>query len=992
MKDPAQVEPRARQALAALLRQWSPTEIADADQTGREHLETITITLPDPDPASDRALDNVHDQEDVLGLCGYSLTAQAAQGKLGRADRRDALVEQLMTVLAAPGGGSVILVGRDDVGKTTLVHELVGRIQEGRVPAALSEREVWFVTANDLIAGMRYTGEWQGRVQKLVGQVRSGRQILFMDDPSQILDAGRWSQSDNNMGRFLRPFIERGEVTIICACTPEGYAAGVRSEVSFMHAFQRIDVSEPEEADTLAIVQAAARRLETLHNISIDPSATTAALRLSRRFLPYRALPGKAVQVLTTAVQDTGSAGADSAVALGEAEVIRSFTRTTGLPTFLLADDVPLRLPEVGAYFEERLLGQPEAVEAMTDLVTVLKAGLNDPAKPLGSFFVVGPTGVGKTELAKVLAEFLFGSRDRMVRFDMSEYAAADALPRLIGSGWQRESEGELTRPVREQPFCVVLLDELEKAHPDVFDALLGVLGEGRLTDATGRTADFRNAIIIMTSNLGAARRELHSVGFAAPVEDAEAMRAHFVAEAERFFRPEFINRLDRIIVFHPLTPAAMRLITRRELGKLLMREGIVRRNLLVEIDDAVIELLAAEGFHPQYGARPLQRQIERRVIMPLARLLVDQRADSRHLLRFSVRDGQIHLSLVPLEAPEEAPPVTRVRPTAGERRLETDLAAVARMIDGLREAAAAEEAGPILQGLRAEVSRLLTRTHTPTFWDEPAAAREVLGRVYQLERVLKRLDAVVDRADFLAEKGRQLRIHGDRRRVPELAAEAERLADEFAYVQMELAGACAGQGRDQVLLRVTPLGPESIAWAAEVLAMYAAWAERKGYEYTLIEPAAEQRAGRAAPAPLPPPGALVVKGSNVATILRGEAGLHRRSLGGGEERTRTVVRVAVLPVPENTAGTAADGLRATPAGLSASPTDGIGASDDAAIVRLYTIGRQQSVRDPRTGARATNVAAVLRNGEIDDFLLAWLRQAAAQPDGKNSSLATPPA
>ena len=587
-------------------------------------------------------LGNLHSQENVLALCGLNLSDQAARGRLGRADRREALVEQLITTLAADRLSSAILVGQADVGKTALLHELVERIRAGNVPATLRGREVWFVTANNLIAGMKYTGEWQGRTQKLIAQVRKGRQILYMADPNEILDAGRWSGSDNNMGRFLRPYMESGELTIICECAPEGFDAGLRVEPSFMNAFRRIDVPATDEADTLAIVHATARRLEAARNVSIDPAATTAALNLTRRFMPYRAFPGKAVRFLEQLVRDAlpGQDRSPSLRTLSRNDAIASFVRATGLPAFILSDELAMQVPEVRGYFEERLLGQPDAVDALVDLITVIKASLNDPQKPLGSFFFVGPTGVGKTELAKVLAEFLFGGRERMIRFDMSEYAAADALPRLIGTAWKTDSEGELTRRVREQPFCVVLFDELEKAHREVFDALLGVLGEGRLTDASGRSADFRNAIIIMTSNLGAGRREMQAIGFggsrggsrSAATASDERLRAHFTKQAEQFFRPEFFNRIDRIVAFRPLTLDAMRLITRRELGKLLMREGIVRRNLLVEIDDAVIEQLLAQGFHPLYGARPLQREIERMVILPLARLLVERGAGTAQI------------------------------------------------------------------------------------------------------------------------------------------------------------------------------------------------------------------------------------------------------------------------------------------------------------------------------------------------------------------------
>lgn len=988
VSDSAELEAQARAALLHHMHKWKSLAIVEADLDGTETLEIMSLSVPDapePEPAE---LSNTHNQENVLTLCGMNLSEQAARGKLGRADRREALVDQLITALAGEKHSSIMLVGRADVGKTALLHEIVERIRAGTVPPALRGREVWAITANNLIAGMKYTGEWQGRTQRLIQQVRRGRQILYMADPNELLDAGRWSGSDNNMGRFLRPYIESGELTIICECAPEGFDAGVRIEPSFMHAFRRIDVSETNEADTQAIVQATARRLEAAHNLSIAPTAVAAALNLTRRFMPYRAYPGKVVRFLEELARDAVSRYTPTErprLLLGRDEAIAAFTRATGLPSFIISDEQALRVPDVRDYFEERLLGQPDAVATMVDLVTVIKAGLNDPHKPLGSFFFVGPTGVGKTELAKVLAEFLFGSRDRLIRFDMSEYAAADALPRLIGTTWKSESEGELTRQVRAQPFCVVLFDELEKAHREVFDALLQVLGEGRLTDAGGRTADFRNAIIIMTSNLGASRREMHDIGFGSsgrddPATSDERLRAYFTKQAEQFFRPEFFNRIDRITAFRPLTLDAMRLITRRELGKLLMREGVVRRNLLVEIDDAVIERLLAQGFHPLYGARPLQREIERMVILPLAHLVVERDASlaavgnaAGHLLRFGVREGQITLSLVSLDIPEELPELAPPAPTP-DRKLEHDLQAVLRAIRDLRARADGEATGPVVKHLRREVTTLLRRTAEPSFWDAQEAAREVLSRVYHLERVLKRFDALAERAEYLEEKGRQIRMRRDRRGIPELAHDAEQLATELAYVQMELAGAGAGAGRDQALLKIVPLGRDSEAWAAQLLAMYTAWAARKGYEYAALEPPADNER-RAGDGRLVGALTLLVRGSNVYEFLRGEAGLHKLHSGPADDRQRNLARVSVLAVNDQLDSD-------DPAVLIALLRASERSDGDDAVARVYTAqGRHRAVRDPRTGARVPDVQAVLQEGQIDPFLLAVLRQATeAQP------------
>jgi protein subunit release factor A len=561
--------------------------------------------------------------------------------------------------------------------------------------------------------------------------------------------------------------------------------------------------------------------------------------------------------------------------------------------------------------------------------------------------------------------------------FDMSEYASGDALARLIGSAWGGHSEGELTRRVREHPFCVVLLDEFEKAHPAVFDALLGVMGEGRLTGADGSTTDFRNAIVVMTSNLGASRGEMQPVGFGASKANADTeegdgqLEAHFLKEAERFFRPEFFNRIDRIVTFRPLSMEAIRQITRRELGKLLMREGVVRRKLLVEIDDAVIEELLTQGFHPLYGARPLQREIERAVILPLARLVVEKNPDDSHLLRFGMREGRIRLNLTPLDAADEKTALTAAPATTPERKLETDLDKVLDSVRDLRERSTAEEANPAVGRLRDEMSALLERTYAPTFWDDPAAARGVLGRVYHIERVLKRLDALATRAERLEEKGRQIRIHRDRRSVPSFTREVEALRIQFDYLQAELTG--VGEGHDQAILRVAPVSQDARPWAARLLTLYTSWAERKGYEYSAFD--TSQPPEEISEEASPEPSAIYVKGSNVYELLRGEVGLHKLSSGTAEERRRELAHVTVLPVQDAAVPDDPAQLHAVLTHLVKGGADADADHENAAFVRIYHEGRERFVRDPRTGVRLTDVSSVLEDGRIDEFLLASLRR-----------------
>jgi ATP-dependent Clp protease ATP-binding subunit ClpC len=687
--------------LPAFMKRWRPSSILAADETDDSYIDLLQLDLDaQTAPVQDR-------DPGILAERGLDLTARAREGALGRLDGRDDLVRRLLLALADPERSSVLLVGPHAVGKTALVHEAAARIASGDVPASLKDATIWRLSANELIAGAQYTGMWQDRAKMLIEALRGGQAICFMDDPVPIVDAGRWSQSDNNVSRFLRPYMESGDISIICETTAEGLAAVRLKEPSFVGAFHRIDVPEPSLELTRSLCAVVAERLGTASGIVVVQDAVEAAVELTRRFEPYRAFPGKAIAALEESVRESPDGGEE----LHRAQVTAVFAARTGLPVTLIADDVQLQTKDVRAHFATRVLGQEHATEAMVELITVIKAGLASPDRPLGSFLFVGPTGVGKTELAKALAEYLFGSKERVLRLDMGEYTAGDAVAKLLGSGWQNEDEGELTRRIREQPFSVVLLDEIEKANPLVFDALLSALGEGRLTNAAGITADFRNAIVIMTSNLGATRSQSTTLGFGASSGDEAD---HYVEEAERFFRPEFFNRIGRIVPFRPLGEETIRQIARRELGRLLLLEGITRRKLLVEVDDPVIEVLGSEGFHPRYGARPLQRAIERAVISPLARLVVDRSPGPGDLARVLLRDGEIAVELTRVEEPEATAAKPRSRARSGSGTF-------------ARAVRACEEFAALLEGDNAARRGAARRAFTAGRNDPPPG---LLGRV----------------------------------------------------------------------------------------------------------------------------------------------------------------------------------------------------------------------------------------------------------------------
>lgn len=907
---PQEALERLAAACAKALSKWPADDALGAELVGEVALRTVAVDLKEA--GGQGSGDDTN--RSFLAQYGEELTANAAVTSV---DERGELFERMLATLALPERSSVMLVGPPEVGKTALIRELALRLREGRVPLPLQGRELWALPVNDLIAGARYTGMWQDRAHSLARAARERRAIVAVGDPAAIIDAGRWSGSDNNVGRMLRPHIESGAITLICEATPEQVEAARKVEASFVDAFHRIDVVDPGPELTQRILAGAARRLKLAQQVEIDPDALTTAVDLTRRFEPYRGFPGKAVRLIEEAVGDGGRR-------ITREDVVRCFTTRTGLPLALLSDQEPLSPGSVEEHFGARVLGQPEAVQAMVDLVMVVKAGLNAPGKPLGVYLFVGPTGVGKTELAKALAELLFGSRDRVLRFDMGEHATGDAVPRLLGSAWIREDEGELTRRVREQPFCVVLLDEIEKAHRLVFDALLAAIGEGRLTDAAGRTADFRNAIVIMTSNLGARARDAPPLGFSSGDESAGRLRRvrYYDEQVEEFFRPEFVNRLDRVIVFNPLEEETVRRIVRRDLGRLLMREGIMRRQLLVEVTDEAVEQLATRAFHPRYGARPLQREIERLVIQPLARRIVEGRCGPGDVVRIASAGPKITVDLqrVTTPRPRPTPPrASEVPRTAG------GLARALVAGHALRKRLESDAATPIVRGAREELSGHVDRTRDPAFWDDPEQARATLSRVYELQRPLDALAALRERAEGLLEMGRQMQNTGDRTRLGELRGAIEEIESRRGVVRLELAALAGAGDHPTTVLRVSPVAGSGDAarWAPSLLKMYAGWAARNGRTAT---------AG-------PDGGSLTIEGASTFDLLAGERGLHRW-VPKAREAHASLARVAI------------EGL------------DG----PEAVVVRIYDEGRDQ-VRDPRTGTQVRKVPSVLSGG-IDEFLI----------------------
>ncbi|WP_164019440.1 AAA family ATPase [Pyxidicoccus trucidator] len=569
-----------------------------------------------------------------LAEASRCLNEEARAGLLERAWERDAEVGRLAEAVTASTRASVLLVGPPSVGKTALVHELVQRAEAASQGHPLHGLEVYSTSGGRIMAGMRYLGQWQERVQRMVEALRVRRAVLHLDSLSELLSLGG-GDTGLDVARHLLPALEGGEVALVLEATPEDVARAERTHGAFLQALRHMSVAPLAPVAARAALQQASQRVARARKVRFTPEALDRAAELTERF-GEGPPPGGAVALLRAASTQPSAAGEVDA-----AGVTQAFCTRTGYPRELVDTSIRLDPEALLRRFRERIVGQEEATLLLRNLIVTLKTGLADPSRPLGAFLLLGPTGVGKTESALALAEYLFGDTARLARFDMAEYAAPGSAARLVGEvGGQ---QGGLARRVREQPFGVVLLDEVEKADAGVHDLLLQVLGEGRLTDGTGRTVSFRNTVVLLTSNLGADSAG-RSLGFGGgTVRD---MEQHYLGAATAFFRPELLNRLDQVVPYRSLTPEVIRALARRTLEAALTREGLTRRGVKVSFGEDVVEHLARTGFDARYGARPLKRAVEQHVVTPLAQWLAAHASapPARVLLRVGA-DGRVELA-----------------------------------------------------------------------------------------------------------------------------------------------------------------------------------------------------------------------------------------------------------------------------------------------------------------------------------------------------------
>ena len=661
----------------------------------------------------------------LLDQFGRNLTRQASEGKSDPVVGRQTEIERVMQILSRRTKNNPVLIGEPGVGKTAVVEGLAARIASGQVPELLKGKQIYTLDLAALVAGSKYRGEFEERLKKVMKEImQRGDIILFIDELHNLVGAGA-AEGAIDAASILKPALARGEMQTIGATTLDEYRKYLERDAALERRFQQIRVDEPSVDDTVEILRGLRDRYEAHHRCKISDDALHAAAILADRYIQDRHLPDKAIDLIDEAasrmriknmtappryreleeeitkvrgekedaiesqefekaaslrdkerkltqkkreLEDSWQAeeSADQPQ-IGEDEIADIVSMWTGIPVFKLTEAESQKLIRMEDELHKRVVGQDEAIVAVSKSIRRARAGIKDPKRPTGSFIFLGPSGVGKTELARTLAEFLFGDEDAMIQVDMSEFMEKHSVSRLVGSppGYIGYDEGgQLTEAVRRKPYSVLLLDEIEKAHPDVFNILLQILEEGKLTDAQGRKVDFRNTIVIMTSNIGAASiSKNQSLGFSIGDDSGlsyDDMKERVMSELKKVFRPELLNRIDEVIVFHKLTKEEIKTIV--DLLMKRLRDQMGEHAADVSLTEEAKELLVEKGYDPTMGARPLRRAIQRYIEDPLAdfvlgreltpgsTILVDKKRDS---------DDEVEITIIPGAPPEDMEKVT---------------------------------------------------------------------------------------------------------------------------------------------------------------------------------------------------------------------------------------------------------------------------------------------------------------------------------------------
>ncbi len=951
----------------------------------------------------------------LLSRCAIDLTSRLERDELSPAFERQSEVSAALQMLAA--GNRPLILGRSRSGKTTVARAIAREIGLGAVPPELQGLALYEFSPSALLASLQFGEGWRANVSALFNQLNEQqRALIFLRDLHTAVGAGvrRGDDDDDDLAATLESVLSDTKLFVVAEARADRWQTLAADRDSFASLFVSLPLPALGSDQVLSIVQHVVEQRFERSGVIVPQATQQTVLDISRRFILNQAFPGKTIELLDEALM---AAQREATASLEPRHIVECFRNRTGLTPLLLDDAAPFDEATLRRAFSERVLGQEPAVAAMVQKLALLKARLHDPSRPMGVYLYLGPTGVGKTELARTLAATLFGSEDRFVRFNMADYSGPHDFMQLFGQSWgdnDTERRGKLTLALINLPFAVLLLDEFEKAHHSIFNRFLQLFDEGLLVNAMGEEVNLRNTIIIMTSNFGASIVQGETWGFTAR-EGMEAVERRVLRETEAFFSPEFINRLDGVTFFKPLSQSDMRRIAARELRKLFDREGLTRRNVQVELDDGVLDVLLKHGYSVRYGARYLKRQIEKMVSYPLAAALLaePQRTDG-WLRLYATRD---HIKATWVNEDDEV--VLSPDEAAATPDLPTTLDEATALLASLRARLALLAKGLNVPQAREQQAALLEEMSGPAFWDDPAEAQEKLA---ELSAVAHRIDRC-DHLERLADEAVHLeqRVQNRERRLfPELVRTLGRFERDLRFAELELFFHDAEDWHDAlVILEHTSGTGDGLRWVRQLANMYLSWAASKRFEAEVLEETvAEDQQARVT---------LRLNGTGLYGLLRHEAGTHRISEVGGEPRRKTVtqVQVSVLPVPDedapelplvevdaSTSAVRANGhflrrLRGSaraihvPTGTAALVTAqseraardlallllqarllaGAGGRERAdaggewgSVVRTYHFSKRTYIKDPRTAMSTPNPRDVLA-GKLDLFIEAALRE-----------------
>lgn len=802
---------------------------------------------------------------------------------------------------------------------------------------------VFEASAADLQAGQLYIGQLEGRIRQALEELDVSRKLIWYvpDLLGFALSGTHQGQSASILDQIL-PALSSGRVMIWTETTPAGMARVAQLRPALRRVLEIVRLEDMPANETIKLAEALAKRLTKASPAGFDASFSRTAVDVAQHYLNAMSLPGAALTLMNMTAQRLSKSTPQR---LTGGDILETLSQMTGLPLSLLDGAERLDLASIRAYFADRVIGQPEAITSIVDRIAMLKSGLNDPGKPIGVFLFAGPTGTGKTELAKTVAEYLFGSIERMIRLDMSEFQTFEAVPKILGGGGLPPDADTLIARIRKQPFSLVLLDEFEKSHPQIWDLFLQVFDDGRLTDAYGQVADFRHCLIILTTNLGATAHRDSGIGFtpsSAGFTNDQIMRA-----ISQTFRPEFQNRLDKVIVFKPLTRELMRGILKKELDRVFERRGLKDRAWAVEWDASALEFLLEKGFTPEMGARPLKRAIDQYLIAPLAATIVERRFPSGDQFVFLRRDGDaLRADFVDPDGDGEATDTEQLGSAIAPNDNAPGLFDIMRAPSGdkAEQAALAEALDSIADRIdggdwTAEKARLSSLINAPEFWSDQQrfltlAKLELMDRLAVATETAHRLHGRLPRRQNATGKSAR-----------EIVA---RLAMQIHLVEQGLKDLDDGAPAEAALI-VEPVfnspGEEGEAermWCADILAMYRAWAAKRNMTLSELDGVKKDSAP-----------VLLVSGFGAYRTLARESGLHvLDGIESTETTSRMTARVLVSPVAPGATSTAAQRqvLNDTFAKMTR-PT---------AIVRRYR-------RTPSPLVR--NADGSWRSGKMDDVL-----------------------